>query len=132
MSHDFRFVTSRFDPTKEPANEVNPIAGHGALAWLCGKLRTQGMSVSEPAAEDWGWFVDASTDDATYLIGASGEAEGGSPDVEWIIQLHIRRSMKDRLLGRNKLATDDPLSLAIEKILRQQPDFHQLAVDREA
>ena len=45
---------------------------------------------------------------ASYLVGASAEADP-SRTVAWVVQVHKKRSMKDRVLGRDKLAADDPL-----------------------
>jgi hypothetical protein len=51
------------------------------------------------------------------------------PDVEWVVQVHRARSMKDKLLGRNKLVAGDPLCALIERLLRAGPQIEVLAVD---
>lgn len=126
-----RFRTSRFDPAAEPPNPINPIPGQALLAWLCGELEPQGYTASEPDVEDWGWFVYVAGAEARYLIGASGEAASGR-DVDWTLQIHPRRSLWERLRGANRLAHDAPLVVAIEGLLRAQPDFAQIELESEA
>jgi len=57
MAHLISFDTAKFDLAAEPPNPINPIAGVSFLHWLREALG-EGYAVSEPAAEDWGWYVD--------------------------------------------------------------------------
>ena len=131
MSQIISFVTAKFDPSNETPNEINPIAGEALLLWLRERLLKQGYEVSEPAPEDWGWYANADNGPASYMLGASGESTETTADVEWIIQIHKARSLKDQLLGRNKLATDDPLCLLIQGIVRAEADFRDVAIDED-
>jgi hypothetical protein len=76
--------------------------------------------VTEPDTEDWGWYIDVQGEGVSYLVGASADAESLTPDVEWVIQLHKHRSLKDKLLGQNKIAADDPLVVLIEGLVRAE------------
>jgi hypothetical protein len=69
--------------------------------------------------------------DGSHLVGASADADGSTPDVEWVLQVHKHRSMKDKLFGRNKIASDDPLAALIERILRGDPQMSEISVERE-
>lgn len=132
MAHVFTFKTSRFDVTRETPNPINPIAGHSVLTWLRAELEKAQYRTSEPDAEDWGWYIDVRAHDAAYMVGASGDAEGpGGGDVEWTVQVHKHRSAKDKILGRNKMAADDPLATLIERIVRADPQMTEITVDRE-
>ena len=64
-----------------------------------------------------------------YLVGASAEADGATTDVEWVVQVHRARSLKDKLLGRNKLSEGDPLCSQIERIVRADTQIELLSVD---
>ena len=130
MAHVISFKTARFDVSKEPPNRINPIAGQSVLVWLRQELSTAGYKSTEPDTEDWGWYIDVEGG-ASYLVGASGDAEGSTPDVEWTLQIHKVRSMKDRLLGRNKMASDDPLSALVESLIRADSRIEQISVDRD-
>jgi hypothetical protein len=132
MAHVINFKTSRFDVTKETPNPNNPIAGESMLTWLRGELEKAQYRATVPDAEDWGWYVDVRGSDASYLVGASADAEGPSGgNIEWTIQVHKHRSAKDKILGRNKMAADDPLTALIERILRADPQMAELTIDRE-
>jgi hypothetical protein len=132
MAHLITFTTARFDPASEPANPINPIAGQLVLAWLQEGLTKAGYRTTEPDTEDWGWYIDVADAQGSYLVGASGDGGGAGTDVEWVIQIHRHRSMMDRVLGRNRLVTDDPLLACIEAIVRTEPSVSNVIVDRDA
>jgi hypothetical protein len=132
MAHVITFTTSRFDIATEPPNPINPIGGHSVLAWLRGELDRSGWRTTDPDAEDWGWYIDASGSAGTYLVGASADAHEPTPEVEWTIQVHKKRSLKNKLLGGNKMSPDDPLSALVERILRADPAITAVDVDRNA
>jgi hypothetical protein len=90
-----------------------------------------GYDVSNPEPEDSGWYCYASKNGSRYLVGASGEPEGTNPNIEWIVQIHKVRSLKEKIFGLNKLNSDDRLSLAIEEVIRKEPDFRNVSVTRE-
>lgn len=131
MAHVVTFRTAKFDPEAEPANPINPIAGHAVLAWLQGALRPAGYECGEPDAEDWGWYMNVTGQAATYLVGASGErdADDDSP-IDWAVQIHRQRSLSDKLRGRNAHAADDHLTDIVERAVRAEPAFANIEVDR--
>ncbi len=132
MAHVISFRTVRFDVSKETPNPVNPIAGQSVLNWLRGELSKAQYRVTQPATEDWGWYMDVEGGGASYLVGASADAEDPAPEVDWTIQVHKFRSFKHKLLGRHKMAADDPLSALIETIIRADQSIERISVTREA
>ncbi len=131
MAHVISFTTDRFDISAERPNSINPIAGQSVLLWLREELSRAQYRVTEPDTEDWGWYVDVEGPDASYLVGASADAADSTP-VEWVVQVHKNRSMKDKVLGRNKMTADDPLVALIETIVRADSRIEQVSVTREA
>jgi hypothetical protein len=129
MAHVITFRTSKFDPTTETPNPINPIAGESVLTWLSGQLRKSGYQATSPAAEGWGWYVDVSGNPGAYLLGASADAQESAASVEWTIQIHKHRSVVDKLTGRNKMLVDDPLAARVEQILRADPDIKDVEVE---
>lgn len=129
MAYLIEFRSALFDVAAEPENPVNPIFGHALLKWLGSRLQREGIRATDPDYEDWGWYVDVSAFDADYLVGAASvtdddrEADG---KIDWIIQVHRHRRMADKLLGRNKLESSDPLCRLIEGIVRSEPSFHDV------
>ncbi len=132
MAHLIAFTTARFDLSDEKPNPINPIGGQGVLRWLREELLRAQYRVTEPDTEDWGWYIDVTGADASYLVGASADATEPTPTVEWIVQVHKNRSVKDKVLGRNKMAGDDPLFTLIEKIVRGDSRIERVSVTRDA
>ncbi|MFT7042847.1 MAG: hypothetical protein ACJAW7_001605 [Candidatus Azotimanducaceae bacterium] len=119
-------TTSRFDPSQEPENDINPIAGHSLLVWLREEILGDGCETTEPATEDWGWYIDALTDFDQYMIGSICYWEKGDSidgPLEWMLQIHKNRTLKDKLLGRNKLDPDDPFFGRILAALNAEGSF---------
>ena len=132
MAHLISFTTDRFDVSRERPNPINPIAGQSVLLWLREELLRAHYRVTEPDTEDWGWYVDVQAADASYLVGASAETAATASPVEWIIQVHKHRTLKDRLLGRNRLTADDPLFAFIETLVHGADQLEQVSVTRNA
>jgi hypothetical protein len=87
--------------------------------------------VTEPQPEDWGWYIGVSGPGGAYLVGASADAEAGPGPVDWTLQIHKPRSLRDRITGANRLATDDPLSGLIERLVRDGAAAADVEVDRD-
>src|SRR5262245_10610238 len=132
VAHVITFRSARFDIAAETPNPINPIAGESLLRWLREQLRQSGYAATTPQPEDWGWFIGVEADGASYLVGASGEADDASAgQVAWTIQIHKHRSLKQKLTGANKLTPDDRLSGAIARLIRQGADAAEVEVERE-
>ena len=132
MAHLISFTTDRFDVSAERPNPINPIAGQSVLLWLREELSKAQYRVTEPDTEDWGWYIDVESAAGSYLIGASADAADPFPTVAWVVQVHKNRSLKDKVLGRNKMAADDPLFALIERIVRGDSRIECVAVERHA
>jgi hypothetical protein len=132
MAHLITFATGKFDVSKETPNDINPIAGEGVLNWIRGRLAGTQFSTTMPSTEDWGWYIDVKGDGSSYMVGASGEPERPPPDVDWVVQIHKRRSLKDKLTGRNKLTSEDALVALLEKAVRAESEFRDVAVRADA
>jgi len=105
MTHVIRFRTARFVISKERPNPINPIPGESLLLWLREQTRPD-VAVSEPDAEDWGWYSSVEWEGRSYMLGSSA-SEDDSGDREWILQIEKHRSVTEKLLGRAKMGKDD-------------------------
>lgn len=132
MTHLITFTTSKFDVSKETPNPINPVAGEGILKWLREKLNDSGYDVTEPEPEDWGWYVHVQDSNASYLVGASADANQSGNSLEWTIQIHRQRSLGAKIMGRNKLAEGDPLSVLVERMVRDDVSMVGVEIDRRA
>ena len=130
MAHVISFSTARFDVAAETPNPINPIFGKSVLDWIRQTLEGTAYKASEPDTEDWGWYMSVDGNGASYMVGASGQPEDGASEIEWIIQVHRPRSFTDRLAGRNRLMDDDPFVALLEGIVRREPAFHDVSVER--
>jgi len=125
MAHLITFRTGSFDVAAEDPNPINPIPGQGVLRWLRPRLTAANCKVTDPSAEDWGWYMDVELAGAHYLVGASADPEGGS-ELEWMVQVEKHRSLREKAFGQNKMAVDDPLVALIEQIIREDPQFSEV------
>ena len=132
MPHLITFRSTKFDVTKETPNLINPLAGQSVLQWLGDKLKGSPYEAATPQPEDWGWHSHVRSVKGSYLVGASADAEQRSANVEWIIRIDKRRSLKDKLTGSNKLTTDDPLSSLVERLLHGESEIADVYVDKNA
>lgn len=130
------FRTSRFDPATERPNPINPIAGESVLVWIRENVLSSTDRATEPDVEDWGWYIDVEAGDSRYLVGACGESDederSAQSEREWMVQIHKVRSFKEKLLGRNKMKSDDPFVLALVAAFRSDEAFTDVQVDADA
>ena len=131
MAYLISFATDKFDVSKETPNDLNPIAGESLLNWIRERLSGTNFSATAPSTEDWGWYMDVEGGGAAYLVGASGEPERPPPDVDWIVQIHKNRSLKDKLTGKNKLSGDDPLVAFLENLICGELAFRDVASEKD-
>ena len=52
--------------------------------------------------------------------------------MDWIIQIHKNRTLKEKLTGANKLTMSDSFAAMLEKIVRGEPDFRDVRVEADA
>ena len=129
------FKTAKFDPSVEPENDINPIAGQSVLAWLKKSILSGEYETTDPAPEDWGWYIDLAAGDRRYMIGAICYWEPGesvSGPLEWLLQFHKSRSLKEKILGRAKIDENDPVFLRVLTELQEHDDFDEVKWEANA
>lgn len=129
MAYVMTFETTSLDPAKEMPNPYNPIAGSSILSWLIENCLRHPIECTRPEAEDWGWYVDVTDGDARYLVGAAcfwSPEDDPSQSHEWLLQIHKKRSLLDKLLGRNKLNAIDALVARIRDAIHAEPSFEKV------
>jgi hypothetical protein len=128
MPYLFAFKTTKFDVSKESPNPINPIAGEGVLNWLRNELVEAQYQVTEAAPEDFGWYVEVRSAGASYMVVASDDAQVPDSENHWTVQVHKSRTLIEKVLGKSKLTSNDPLVGAIERILRAETDIRDIEV----
>ena len=133
MHYVISFESKQFDLDGEEENPINPIKGKSVGEWLVELLRKEEINVSNFDAEDWGWYSYATYQDNKYLIGFAahpGRSENEVPEI--IIQVDKRRSLFERLLGKNKLTNNDPLLSIIERHIKGIEDIANIEMLQNA
>lgn len=129
MACVIRFRTNKFDISKERPNPINPIPGESLLLWLRERSRL-GVTVSEPDAEDWGWYSSVAWKGRSYMLGSS-VSEDESGDREWILQIEKHRTVTEKLLGRAKMGKDDECAHYFQRLIMSEATFIGVSVDPE-
>jgi len=127
MTRVIRFNTAKFDAAKERPNPINPIPGESLLIWLRERAKPH-VEVTEPDAEDWGWYSFVDWKGRQYLLGSSASDEE-SGQREWILQIDKQRSVKEALMGREKMEGDDECAQFFQQLLEDEPSFTSVSVD---
>ena len=130
MARVIRFVSARFDVSTERPNPINPIAGESLLSWLREQVKPE-VEMSPPEPEDWGWYSFVSWQGRQYLIGSSASEEDEGGKREWILQIDKQRSMREKLLGREKMTRDDECASYFQRLLEQEATFRAVEADPE-
>ena len=130
MNQAIHFKTSMFDVSKEKKNPINPIYGRSLLEWLREELKGK-LEITEPEAEDWGWYSELEYQGRHYLIGACAQFEAGddpNTELEWVFQVDKLRSLKDKLFGKNKMTVADSCFVFFKEFLEGHPSIHNVQV----
>lgn len=123
------FETARFNLSEPKEYFINPCCfGDDAAAWFAGELTARGITVSEPGQEDWGWYLEAAHAGNSYFIGIGGnaETEAAGNQGEWRLMLEKKRTVWDKLNGKNKLHADEQIILILHDIISKQADMNPL------
>jgi hypothetical protein len=123
---DWEFRTEAFrDPEEVRRRHVNGIGGAGLAEAVRAHLVARGLACGEVFAEDFGWAFGAAGPEGHYLCAvALEEDEGGTLAGHALTDK--RRSVVDRLLGRNREAPGEAVPAAIEAFLRGHPAIRDL------
>ncbi len=130
MGPVIHFQNNAFDPLAEPKNSINLVFGYSVLAWLK-SFAKDSFEMGEIVEEDHGWSTLASFEGKQYQVhGGHTSAEGViEPDDEWILIINPIRSLKDKLLGRGKIDSKDPLCVFIRSKMEADSNFKILLVE---
>jgi hypothetical protein len=90
----------------------------------------ESIMTGTPGQEDWGWYLLVQRGVERYFLGICGyrkERAQSPKNGEWRIIVEKRRSVWEKILGRNEITDCDPVFLIIEAILREQSDVQNIA-----
>lgn len=123
-----RFNTNKFNVDLERPNPINPIYGESLLIWLREQARPN-VEVSEPDAEDWGWYSYVDWKGRTYLLGSASTSEGENGEREWVLFFEKQRSLKEKLFSLEKMIKNDACILFFKGLIEREPAFSNISED---
>jgi hypothetical protein len=119
METSVDFDSKMFSPFLRDEAQVNPgVYGAELAYWLSRQLAQRGTPTSYPQYEDWGWFIEYSTeDDYEYWLCCANR--DGAQD-KWRCNLQPKAKS---LFGRNKAPAEgaETLMHALRSVLREEP-----------
>lgn len=118
MKTEVTFDSERFRPILPDECQVNPGRYGAELAyWLCTELAGVGLVSSYPNYEDWGWFIEYTTEDGDEYWLCCGNVEGSND--KWMCFLEPKGK---GLFGRRKAGTENarPLLDALARVLESE------------
>jgi hypothetical protein len=131
IHRDILFETDRFNVSEVKEHFINPCCfGEDLAEWLRQELIKREITASAPGQEDWGWYLFVEPGTERYFLGVGGyrkEGTMGTNDGEWRIMVEKKRSLWDKLQGKNKIIAADPILSTIEDILREQADIRNVS-----
>ena len=125
------FKTSKFDVSKERENPINPIFGESLLKWLKSEVESD-FDISEPDAEDWGWYSYIDWKGRQYMLGAStyfDEGDDPKSELEWILQIDKSRTFIEKLFGKEKISNSDECVLYFKSKLESEPQIGSISFE---
>jgi len=129
MAALIEFETSKFDLSSEPENEFNPIHGQSILLWIMENCPDVSF-VGQPNTEDWGWYIDAITNERRYMVGAS--ANWDNTKVAWcVVQIEKQRSLIEKIFRKEKMHSQDALVQKISKLFLHDSNFQNVVFELE-
>ena len=132
--YDILFETNRFNVSELGKHFINPCCfGEDFAEWLRQQLTKKGYTAGVPYQEDWGWEMLTRQGSQGYYLGVGGflrEDAVGKNEGEWRIMVEKKRSIWDRLRGRNQMAESEPILAIIEGILSEHADIRNVRPER--
>ena len=125
MHHVFEIKTDAFQGIAPRPEAINELVGGDEMAeWLCKQLDTDGLSSDIIGPEDYGWEANIVFQDRFYRLICSCDFDALAVHAnQHIVQLVYRRSLMDKLFGRNKLTEPDPVLSKLRGVLSERSDF---------
>ncbi len=121
---DILFESDRFNVSEVKEHFINPCCfGQDLAEWLRQELIKRDITSSTAGQEDWGWYLLVQRGSERYFLGVGGYHKEGALSAnhgEWRIMVEKRRSLWDKLRGKNKITATDPIFSVIEEILHGQ------------
>jgi hypothetical protein len=119
---DVTCKTDRFNLSVVGKDFINDCCfGEDFSNWIVSALTEAGVDAGVICMEDFGWANQAEYQGASYLMCVAGNSDEvpGRPNYgEWHVMLERHRTLKEKLLGKNKTSASDPIVAVVAEVLR--------------
>jgi len=126
----FLFDTERFNLSEVKPHFINDCCfGEDFSNWLSQQLEFENISTTESFQEDWGWAFYIKYNNQEYLIGVNGISNNitNKKNVgQWRVMIDKKRSLIEKLLGKNKMASNEQIIIILYEILNKEKSFTDL------
>ena len=127
MEYIICFETDKFDAKKESENSLSTMYGESLLLWLKDNVKDE-INITEPDAEDWGWYCFIDWKGRNYkLCSSASEEDNGC--YEWVLEVDKKRSLKEKLLRKEKMQKDDECLRYLQKLIESEESFNSITVE---
>ncbi len=130
-SFDILFQTNRFNVSEVKEYFINPCCfGEDLAEWLRQQLAKKGSQHRHALPRRLGLGNACRAGLSGLFLGGnriSSEGAVDKNDGEWRIMVETRRSIWERLRGKNKISESDPILSIIEDILREHADVRNIS-----
>jgi len=132
MTCSFVFESNTFDWKSEPPNDYHEVNGISMGRYLSPLLARKNIQVTDIESEDWGWYLNATLDNQTYMIGfiIIPKDVGESGD-ECIVHVEKNRSFIETIMGKNKMRDDDRMLAIVHKLISEIKDVNEISQDKQ-
>nr|WP_199043167.1 hypothetical protein [Dyella sp. ASV24] len=124
--------TDRFNLSIVGSDFINDCCfGEDFSIWLVQELTASGIAADVIGMEDYGWSNQVEHEGSSYLMNVVGTPEDDSANPnygEWHVLLERRRTLTQRLLGKNKASRTGPIVKKIAELL-SLAGFEAVAVE---
>jgi hypothetical protein len=131
--YDVIFSSDRFNLSEPREYFINDCCyGDDVARWLVGKLGLSGLTATNPAQEDWGWYFEIRYEQSLYFVGVGGtpnEDMPGRNQGQWRLIVEKHRSVWERLTGANRLSEDDVFIGVLKEIVSRELGLVLLGVE---
>ena len=101
--------------------------GESLLLWLKDKVKDE-VEISEPDAEDWGWYSYLKWKGRKYML-CSSASEEDNGQYEWVLEVNKKRSVKEILLRKEKMQKNDECLQFLQSLLEKEEAFNRITVE---
>lgn len=131
MNQLITIKTAKFDILKEDENPNNQIYGQSLLLWIKDQLKDK-FEFTEIESEDWGWYCYIVFNNRKYMLGANAfytEGDDANSELEWAFQIEKQRNIKEILLFKEKISTENDCFLYFKNYFDTANDITVISIN---